>query len=153
MKCTGGRPGGITSSPGHPHAAVPRACGLTRHATQGPLARVTGGVTLRCALRSPLGNGDPVTMAAFWAWRQSRRRLREAWSCAGSGAATGAWPAISVETLHPAEIKHLPRMRSFHVMQSFHVVAGQLKAKTGGVPQSVLPATSSRTVPSMNKDR
>jgi hypothetical protein len=28
---------------------------------------------------------------------------------------------INVETLHPAEIKHAPRVRSFHLMQSFHV--------------------------------
>src|SRR5690348_13864131 len=35
----------------------------------------------------------------------------------------GAWPPVSVETLHLAEIKHLSRMKSFRGMQSFHVVA------------------------------
>jgi hypothetical protein len=40
-----------------------------------------------------------------------------------SSPAIGAWPAVSVETLHLAEIKHAPRVESFHGMQSFHVVA------------------------------
>jgi hypothetical protein len=37
--------------------------------------------------------------------------------------AVGAWPAVSVETLHPAEIKPPVSRKSFHGMQSFRVVA------------------------------
>src|SRR6185312_15856241 len=40
-----------------------------------------------------------------------------------SSPAIGAWRAVSVETLHPAEIKHAICVRSFHGMRSFHVVA------------------------------
>jgi hypothetical protein len=39
-------------------------------------------------------------------------------SCSRPGSA-----AVSVETFRPVEIKHAPRVRSFHGMQSFHVVA------------------------------
>jgi len=35
-----------------------------------------------------------------------------------------------VETLHPAEIKHAPDVRSFHVMRSFH--ANRERRRTGG---------------------
>ena len=40
-----------------------------------------------------------------------------------SSPAVGARRAVSVETLHPAEIKHAICMQNFHGMQSFHVVA------------------------------
>jgi hypothetical protein len=41
----------------------------------------------------------------------------------GSGPRIGAWPAVSVETFRPVEIKHAICMQNFHGMQSFHVVA------------------------------
>ena len=41
----------------------------------------------------------------------------------GGGPAARAWAAVSVETFRPVEIKHAICVRSFHGMQSFHVVA------------------------------
>jgi hypothetical protein len=44
-------------------------------------------------------------------------------SAPDNGPAAGTLSAVNVETLHPAEIKHAVRVRSFHLMQSFHVLA------------------------------
>jgi hypothetical protein len=45
----------------------------------------------------------------------------------------GAWPAVSVETLRPAETKHAVCVRSFRRMRSFHVLA----ARGAAVPRLV----------------
>src|SRR6185312_11039916 len=78
-------------------------------------ARTRAGCGSRGMLRAPSGV-MPVTYEKHGALGMSA----PAGSCGRPVQA-----AVSVETLHPAEIKHAICVRSFHQMRSFHVVAAR----------------------------